>query len=195
MFYDRGEDAIALYEQHGYRFQFAEEELEFDLQNKLPDYPLPPGITVHTWSPENANKFYNAYRDSFSTRTTSLMEEDAWAHHFANPRDDGFQPKLSLLVTSADQAMAFAVCHTDSFQNDEKPKLVWITQMGVHAEYRRQKIGTAILSELLHRYIKAGFDYAKLSVNIDNPSAKALYEKVGFSPINRFTLYRKEVDP
>lgn len=194
LFYDRNEDAISLFVKLGYRFQYTEEELEFNLQKIPPDFQLPDKMKINHWKSENANDFYRAYQVSFATRTKMLMEETAWRHHFANPNDDGFLQDLSILVTRENQAIAFAVCHSEELQIDQNSRIVWITQMGVHSKWRNQGIGSALLSDLLRRFINYDFQMAKLSVNIDNPGAKALYEKVGFKLCKRFTLYRKEIE-
>jgi mycothiol synthase len=194
MFYDRKKDATSLYENHSFWFQYAEDELEYDLKNKLPDYLLPAGMRFQTWSPENAFNFYQAYLKSFSSRTKTLMDENAWVNHFANPKDDEFQPELSVLVERENRPIAFAVCHIDLTLDDKQPHVAWITQMGVHSDWRQQGIGAAILSEILHRLTTAGIRTAKISVNVNNPSARSLYDKVGFTLKKRFTLYRKEID-
>ena len=153
------------------------------------------GLAFYTWTPEAAADFYRAYLTSFSTRTDTPLDEESWVHHFANPDGEDFQQKISLLVKKDDLPLAFAVCHSGDPSDHDGSKTAWVTQMGVHAGWRRQGIGAAILSELLHRFTKAGFGWASISVNINNPSAKALYEQVGFRRKDRFTMYLKEIEP
>ena len=90
MFFDRGQDAINLFEELGYHFQYAEDELEYDLSRKLPYIPLPKGLTFHTWSPEYASDFYSAYLHSFGTRTktpiTPIWNGCGWNALFSEER-------------------------------------------------------------------------------------------------------------
>jgi ribosomal protein S18 acetylase RimI-like enzyme len=65
--------------------------------------------------------------------------------------------------------------------------------MGVRLDWRCRGIGASLLCEALRRAARAGYPSLYLSVNIDNPQAARLYERVGFQFQKRFTLYRKEL--
>jgi len=118
------------------------------------------------------------------------MKAEAWHHHFANPESRDYQPNLSLLARKSDNPVAYAVIHTEELVED----LAWITQTGVHADYRRQGIGATLLIKTMKELHKAGYQKVKLSVNVDNPGAKSLYEYLGFSLVNSFTMYYRELD-
>ena len=85
MFWDRDDDATVLFEQHGFEFHYIEEEMRVDLKEPRPDLPLPPGLTVELWSPENAPDFYTVYRGAYGTRTDNPLSESAWTKYWANP--------------------------------------------------------------------------------------------------------------
>ncbi len=193
LFYDRARDAIQLYEQHGYAFQYSEQEMRRDLRQPLPDYPLPAGMSVQTWTADNASDFYSVYEDAFRTRTSSTWSESAWQHHFANREDEGFRPELSLIIKEGNEPLAYVVCHMDVVDEGEVPEGVWITQMAVRAAWRGRGIGAALLTETMRCFAQAGHTYAFLSVNVNNPQARRLYDRMGFEPTRRFTLYRKEI--
>jgi ribosomal protein S18 acetylase RimI-like enzyme len=188
-FYDRAQDAIDLLTQFGYQRQYAEDEMRFDLCQPLPDATFPPGTAVHSWAPTNADTFYAAYRAAFTTRTDTLMDAPAWRHHFANPDDDEFQPQLSLLAMQENVPIAYAVIHVETAE----PDAAWIAQMGVHHTYRRQGLGTALLLETARRLANAGYREAVLSVNLNNPGARALYQQLGFRLSKRLSVYYKPV--
>jgi ribosomal protein S18 acetylase RimI-like enzyme len=119
------------------------------------------------------------------------MDEAAWRHHFANPQDPEFRPEHSLLLRAGNDPIAYAVCHTETA--DPKPPEAWITQMGVRPAWRRRGVATALLVEALRRFQMAGHAYALLSVNVDNPAARQVYQRVGFRLTKRLTMYRKVV--
>jgi len=188
-FYDRGPDAINLLTASGYQRQYAEDELRLDLSLPVPTAVFGAETAVHHWTPAHADDFYAAYRAAFATRTTSLLEAPAWHHHFANPDDDEFRPQLSRLVLLADVPLAYAVVYVETTE----PETAWITQMGVHQAYRRQGWGRALLLETVSSLAQAGYAKAALSVNVDNPNARALYERVGFCLSRRLSVYFKPV--
>lgn len=193
LFYDRAPDAIQLYEAHGYQFQYAEEEMQRDLQAPIPAHPLLPSMSFHPWTAAGATEFYQVYEEAFRTRTRFTINQSAWQFHFANQEDGEFQPDLSLLVKDGDQPVAYAICHRSSQGEGESPASAWVQQMGVHPGWRRRGIGSALLAETMRRLAAAGHRHALLSVNVDNPQARSLYQYLGFEPTKRFTLYRKEV--
>ncbi len=63
--------------------------------------------------------------------------------------------------------------------------------MGVHPDYRRQGIGASLLSESANQISQAGFHFIKLSVNVNNPDAISLYERMGFQLNKSFTMYHR----
>ena len=78
MFWDRADDATVLFEQQGFEFHYVEEEMRVDLHEPRPDLPLPSGLSVELWSPENAPDFYTIYRGAYGTRTDNPLSESAW---------------------------------------------------------------------------------------------------------------------
>jgi len=187
VFYDRAPDAIALFEQQGYERQYAEDEYVFDLKQPLPIMDSSKDLVWESWTPENDAEFYGTYRESFATRTDDLMSADAWGNHFANSKDDEFQPKLSLLLRREEALLGFAVVHAE---NSEE---AWITQVGVSANQRRQGRGAAIMVRVLNNMVDAGFSRALLQVNQDNPQASALYEALGFTKTKTLFAYIKSL--
>ncbi len=188
-FYDREPQTIGLLLRSGYERQYAEDELRLDLRQTGPTAVLRAETAVFPWTPANAGDFYAVYRAAFASRTASLLDAAAWANHFANPDDDEFRPHLSRIVQQDGAPVAYAVVYVEGTE----PETAWISQMGVHQTYRRQGLGRALLLEMVSGLAAAGYRQAALSVNVDNPQARALYEQVGFRLRRRLSVYRKAV--
>ncbi len=187
MFWDRADDATTLFEQQGFEFHYVEEEMSVDLNESRPDLPLPPGLSVELWSPENAAEFYTVYRGAYGTRTENPLNESDWTQFWANPGDPEFRRDLSLLVRAGDEPAAFSVGHV--YKTDEAS----VGQFGVRPAWRGRGVGTAVLVEALNRFAATGYRYGVLTVNINNPGARRLYERAGFKLAKRFTMYRKTI--
>ena len=193
MFYDRKPDAIEMFEAAGYRFQYSEDELVYDLNQPLPPAVFPQDTRFSVWNEHNSVHFYEVYRDAFSTRPADLWDEDAWHQHFANLDDGEFLPEISLIVYHNDQPIAYTVCHADPAPAGTMPEDVWISQLGVCPVWRRRGIAIALLSETHLQMALSGVQRCVISVNVDNSSARELYINTGYQLLKRFTLYRKEL--
>jgi len=64
-----------------------------------------------------------------------------------------------------------------------------INNVAVREEYRRQGIGSALLTRIVMDGKKLGATKAFLEVRAGNSAARALYERCGFSPIARRPNY------
>jgi ribosomal protein S18 acetylase RimI-like enzyme len=192
MFYDRAPEAVKLFEANGYDLQYVELEMTRDLNLSLPDISHPT-LTFEPWSSDNQSDFYQVYRAAFHTRTDQLLSSRAWHHHFANPNNVDFQPGLSLLARQFGNPVGYIVVHGEPIAEDAENNLVWITQTGVSADYRRQGIGGAMLVETMRVLRSQQFNSVKLSVNINNPGATALYETLGFTVTKKMTMYVKNL--
>lgn len=193
MFYDRAPDALTLFEKMGYILQYIEQEMERDLKEPWPVINQQ-NLSFEAWTEENKADFYQVYKEAFRTRTDTPMKAEAWHDHFANPENSDYQPHLSLLARQSGNPVAYAVIHDEELSGLSEQKLAWVTQTGVHADYQRRGIGATLLSETMKVLQKAGFQKVKLSVNVNNPGAKSFYEHLGFSLVNSFTMYYRELD-
>lgn len=194
LFYDRGEDAVALFRSAGYHFQFAETELRRDLSKALPEDGLPEGMVIHAWTPENAVQFYQTYRDAFASRGGALRSRDEWMHHFTLEGDEEFIPAESILVLAGGKPAGYVVVHHYDREDGVEGKEYWVAQLGVLPRHRRRGLAASMLGVLMRRLANRGCTTLTLTVNIDNPGARRVFERVGFRETRTMTLYRKEVD-
>jgi mycothiol synthase len=178
-------DAVPLYERHGFRLGFVEEELRRDLRRPLPDRPLPAGLTLVGWAEGRAGRFHAVYRDAFRERPGFPdWDREAWTAAFAGGAT--FRPDLSLLALDGDEGAGFVVCHVDAGAG-------WIAQIGVRPRWRGRGLASALLCAVMRGFRAEGLDVAMLEVNANNPGARGVYERLGFAVVGRRASYQKRV--
>jgi ribosomal protein S18 acetylase RimI-like enzyme len=186
------DDAVPLYERHGFVFNHAADIMRRDLRAPIPDRPLPPSMAFVGYAPELAGAAYAVYADAFYERTAgSPASESTWTSAFLGYSH--FRPDCSLLVMDGEVAAAYAVCGVEPAEHDPAQAEGWVNQIGVRAAYRRRGIATALLCEVMRRFRAEGLRFAALDVNVNNPTAKLAYEKIGFATVKRLTVYRKVI--
>ncbi|MSP14787.1 MAG: GNAT family N-acetyltransferase [Chloroflexi bacterium] len=182
-FYDRGADAIALFERMGYHLAMAEDEMRRDLTQPIPAGQLPPGMALQIWTPQRAGQFFQVYQDAFRSRPGFPgWTQEVWVQAFTGY--DEFRPDLSMLLLDGAQDVAYAVCSVEEGAG-------WIVQTGVRPAYRKRGLGGALLAETMRRFRAAGQEVAALSVNVNNPQAASVYHRLGFEYTRRYSSYRK----
>ena len=188
---DKG--SAALYAQEGYARDFTENWMQNWMQRPLHESvpaltsPLP---TV-TWTAETAPRFYAAYYTSFATRRRTDTPAPAAKDWIADYADDpDFRPDLSLLALDSDQPVAFIAAGVLHLPDSDQP-VGWISQVGVDPAWRGRGLGAGLLTSVLAAFQREGFAAVGLHVNIDNPNAIQLYERLGFELVGRRAKYSK----
>ncbi len=67
----------------------------------------------------------------------------------------------------------------------ESPGVGVLFQLSTHPELRSLGLGTRLVREAEARIRLRGLGLARLGVEDDNPSARALYERLGYEPVGR----------
>jgi mycothiol synthase len=191
-FYDRSNDALALFEQQGFRLAFAEDETRRDLRYPVPPVELPAGYTFASWGSQRAGLFFETYRDAFRERPRFPdWSEETWRHNFTG--GEGFRPDLSLLLLEDAEPVGFALCYVETEAGPEPTSEGWIVQMGVRPAWRNRGLGGSLLCEALTGLQAERLTRAVLDVDVDNHTARRLYERLGFETRRRRTSYQKPV--
>lgn len=189
-FTDIRPDAVCLYERLGFRKRFTEHRMRRDLHDPFPDYLLPDHVTLLTWVPERAAHFYDVYRDAWSTRPNGAgWAAEEWTEYYAD--DPDFRPDLTLLALSGGEAIAFVRCDVTAVREWGVPG-GWIAHIGVRPEWRGRGVASGLLTLIMQKLRAEGLGYAELDVGSDNPEAKRLYERAGFTDTGHRTLYAKD---
>jgi len=69
----------------------------------------------------------------------------------------------------------------------------WVYHLAVHPDFRRQGIGTALMSELEKRLRAKGCLKVNLLVHVDNLAARRLYDRLGYEAIKGYIPVGKEL--
>ena len=187
-YYDRGPDAVKLYQQQGYHFSHAEDIMSYPLNQPILDFPLPTSWQLTTWNEDKARQtaFHEVYVAAFQERLGDkpAWSLDKWCQAMAT--GDEFRPEFSLLLHKQDTYSAYVMCSVEPDSNEG-----WIDQIGVHPQWRGQGFARFLLAEALRRFQADGLQTGTLSVNINNPQARRVYDRFGFQHMQRYSSYQK----
>ncbi len=87
-----------------------------------------------------------------------------------------------VLLERDGKAIGFALCRMAA---DEAELLT----IAVHPAYRRQGVGRTLLKAVIDLVCQRGGRSLFLEVGVDNPNARALYDRAGFQPVGRRPAY------
>ena len=166
----------------GLEFAVGEDEMTRPTSD-IPAIELPQGLVTRAWDESSAPLFFHAYSESFRGRPGFPNWEDSrWRQAFAS--DEAFRPDLSAVVMDGAEAAAFSIIWVED-------GVGWITQMGVRPEWRGKGLGEALLVRAMRLFAAEGLETAALEVAINNPQARALYERLGFTISSSYRSWRK----
>ena len=161
--------ADQLLREHGLAQTFAETVMRHDLVD-IPRVRQPGGIRTVAFGDESAAAFHTAYVRSFADRPGFPdPTESEWLSWLRE--DHEFRPDLSRVALDDDgEPVGFVTISHH-----------WIDQVGVVPQWRGRGLGAHLTARSLTAIKDAGAEEAWLAVNVDNPTARALYERLGFT--------------
>lgn len=182
--------SAALYAHEGYIRDFAEHWMQRDLADPLPTIAAP--VATEPWTEANADAFFAAYDAAFSTRRSPGApppDRAEWIAEYAG--DPDFRPDLSLLARAAGgQPVGFIAAGVLPIA-DLGQTVGWISQVGSDPAWRGRGVAAALIAAVLAAFRREGFAAAGLHVNVDNPGAIQLYERLGFRYMGLRAKYSK----
>lgn len=166
---DLTDSADDLLRENGMVQTFAETVMRHDLSD-IPRVKIPGGVRTTAFGDDTAHAFYTAYVRSFADRPGfPEPTESEWVGFLREDRD--FRPDLSRVALTDEGEPVGFVTISDS----------WIDQVGVVPRWRGRGLGAHLTARSLTAIAAEGADQAWLCVNVDNPTARELYEKLGFT--------------
>lgn len=192
---DHQQDRIELLEAHGFYAARYFYRMERNLHEPITSRPLPPDLTLTTWTEALDEATRLAFNDSFRDHYGFMpMNAELWQRFFTGK--DTFRADLSTLAVQGKQVIGFCLSAVDAFRNEQQGRLEGVMdEIGVIRGWRQRGIASALIMAAMHRFRAAGLDYAMLSVDTESPTgALRLYEKLGFQTVRRGVNYAKRVN-
>ena len=185
------ETAGALYTRHGYGIDFIEYWMLRELDQPLPG--MPPGFRLAAWSDETARQFYDTYIASFADRGGPPRESaEDWIRHQTDEAD--FRPDLCLLALAGEEPAGFAVAGLLQLPYSGE-KIGWISQIGVRPEWRGRGIADGLIGTIAERVRQGATARLGLDVNLNNPRAFHVYDRLGFKIAGQRAKFSKIFKP
>ncbi|MGE5286101.1 MAG: GNAT family N-acetyltransferase [Micromonosporaceae bacterium] len=176
--------ADALYRSRGLRRVFAEDVMSLALAGGLPSAAVTRDVVFTEWSARAAPRFFAVYDAAFRARPGFPgWPAERWIEWISD--DDDFRADWTLLASAGGVDVGFVAGATGG----------WIVQVGVLPAARRQAVATTLIVEVLRRMLAAGETRAVLNVNVDNPSAIGVYQRLGFDRTGRRARYETTAAP
>jgi ribosomal protein S18 acetylase RimI-like enzyme len=176
--------ADALYRSRGLRPVFAEDVMSMPLAGGQAVRPADTGVTFTEWTTEVAHRFFAVWEEAFLERPGFPGWPAAtWISWIAD--DEDFRADRTLLASCGGADVGFIAAAAGG----------WIVQLGVIPAARGRRISTLMITEVCRRMIAAGEARAILTVNVNNPAAIAIYERIGFARIGRRARYERGRGP
>ena len=165
------DSADDLLRENGMVQTFAETVMRHDLSD-IPRVRIPAGVRTVAFGDDSAHAFHTAYVRSFADRPGFPDPEPSEAEWLGFLREDrDFRPDLSRVALTDEGEPVGFVTISDN----------WIDQVGVVPQWRGRGLGAHLTARSLTAIAASGADEAWLCVNVDNPTARALYERLGFT--------------
>lgn len=182
------DEIAAYYTERGYTLTFAEEVMRFDLSLAIPDAAFPPSISCLPWEPQTTHEFFTAYEASFRERPGfPHWSEEQWVDWIST--DPTFRPDRSWVALTQDQVVGFIA---DADDEQAPGHIGYIIQVGTHPQWRHRGLATLLITRSLRAWKDEGKEAVILHVNVNNPGAIHLYQKLGFTIIERRGTFCKQ---
>jgi len=183
-------EVIASYAAKGFTLFFAEKVMHYDLSVVLPHLTSPPLVSYLTWDSQSIHAFFTVYQAAFQERPGFPgWSEEEWVRWISS--DPTFRPDLSFLAIAQGQPVGFVTNAEDEAVPEQNGYLI---QMGVHPQWRGQKLATALVVRSLHAWQQEGKKSVILHVNVNNPAAIQLYQQLGFTLVRQRGKFRPSID-
>ncbi len=144
-----------------------------------PDVPLPPGVTVRRFAPDDAPAWLALNAEAF----VDLPDQGSWTRADLEERvaQPWFDPEGFLLAFDADGLVGFhwTKVHGGAAHPHGRTGEVYV--LAVAARARGTGLGSALTALGLHYLEGLGLSTVMLYVDLQNAGAVAMYERLGFT--------------
>jgi len=192
-------DRIKLFEQHGFSPLRSWYRMRRDLSQPIPEEYLPSGLILGVYCPELDRALMEAFNESFSDHWgfEPITYED-WQQFIIHAAS--FRPELTFLALGGEGSAAQITGFSVNFVREEDNQRQgiaegMINELGTRRPWRKRGIASALVCASMRAFKAAGLDYAGLGVDTESQTgALSLYERLGFTVINRSITFSRPVD-
>lgn len=182
---------IALLEQQGYtaaRYFF---EMTRDINEPLPEAPMPPGLQMRPVMEADYRSVYEAHTEAF--RDHWGFNESSFEQFMEWKEDPDFNPGLWKVAWDGDQIAGQVLNFVASAENKEYNRKRGYTEaISVRRPWRKHGLARALVVQSIAMFKEMGMDETALGVDAENPSgALGLYHGLGYKEVRRNMIYRK----
>jgi mycothiol synthase len=148
-----------------------------------PDVPVPDGFRVVTYSPELAERLYEAHQEAFADHWGHQGRElGEWRRLTVDSVD--FRGDLTFIAFDGGQIAGYVMSY-DAAEGGH-----YIGQVGTRRPWRRRGLAGALVARSMVAAAGSGRAPSTLGVDADSPTgAVGVYERVGFAVHARFVAY------
>lgn len=188
---DRQEANIALLRNSGFESVRWFFEMTRDLEDPIPEVPLPDGLEIRSVTMESVKQIWLADVEAFKDHWGGFDSSDeALKRWIERP---SFDPALWVIAYDGDE-VAGGVINAIHREENEAIGLErgWLHSVFTRRPWRRRGLARALIAHSLILLKERELDQGILGVDADNPTgALGLYEGIGFHVAERSTAFRK----
>jgi GNAT superfamily N-acetyltransferase len=171
-------------------------DMRMQLRTEMEE-PVSPRLTFASFSEHNEMRFFRAFKESFAGSLDPMMDWDA--HHpelsfeMFRFRFGQFEPEMWVLATD-EQGCDVGFAMFQHFPGGRYAGDHVLLYTAVVPEARGLGYGEEIVREGLRRIRKkrGGTAHVSLTVSKSNRPAARIYHRLGFSPVEEFSVYKME---
>jgi ribosomal protein S18 acetylase RimI-like enzyme len=163
-------------------------EMQIDLDGEPAEPVWPEGLTVRTFTLEDARAVYEADLEAFEGHWDSFdVSFDEWHEYFIGSSE--FDAELWWLAEDGAELAGFAMCSNKGGRGAGV-----VNVLGVRPPWRRRGLGTALLLHAFREFRARGRAQVRLNVDGENTTgAVRLYERAGMHVIRQSDQFMKDL--
>jgi ribosomal protein S18 acetylase RimI-like enzyme len=163
------------------------------LNEPIPELDLPEGLNVRLVQPDEYRKIWDgineAFRDHWGFREPTENDYQSWL------KWPNFSPEIWQVAWDGDEVAGMVMNFVNESENERYHRKRGYTEcIFVRKPWRHQGIARTLISRSLRTLKTLGMEEAALGVDTHNlTGALSLYEGLGYQPVKRETVYRKDI--
>jgi ribosomal protein S18 acetylase RimI-like enzyme len=160
----------------------------------VPDLDLPAGVAVRPVEPGDLRPIWEADVEAFRDHNHQLAQvgEDEWEQFLERVREGTEWWQVAWDAKGVVGQVRTRVVPGEAERRGRRR--AWTEDISTRRDRRGQGVASALIAASLRQLAAAGFEEAALGVDLANPTgALAVYERLGYQVVQRYTGYRRPV--